>query len=290
MMSNHGAQLPENDISARGRQTPSPGRGKQWAISSMMSSRRASSRRQMTLEERTRKEEEDKAKREEEARRQSRIEDYIHRMRGWALTVATLLVGMAFQAALHPPQWIPSSHTAWLDTLLHKPPAGGGGGGGISKGQAARALAYLIFNTVTFSMALTLVVLLMLPKELAHGHIVKPVAIIIVLLTFSVTCNFVIGISDDARVTFLVVGIIVFIAVSAALIYFLAALTLPESSPENLHSEDRPAATSMFVNGSADSSTRSDRRGGVPASIPENEPSQLSGEASMAPLLPLGLP
>ncbi|XP_037472421.1 uncharacterized protein LOC119348353 [Triticum dicoccoides] len=33
--------------------------------------------------------------------------EYLHKMRGWLMTVATLLVGFAFQAAMHPPAWMP---------------------------------------------------------------------------------------------------------------------------------------------------------------------------------------
>ncbi|KAL6897796.1 hypothetical protein ACP4OV_006755 [Aristida adscensionis] len=127
---------------------------------------------------------------EEAARRErilkiERMARSIDNMRGWALTVATLLVGMAFQAALAPPTWVPKDH--WFSALFGLATKGSS----FTMGQARKAFAHLFFNTLTFAVALTLVLLLMIPKrddnEPPQLRIVKLIRIATGLLTVAVT-------------------------------------------------------------------------------------------------------
>lgn len=141
---------------------------------------------------------------------------YWDNLRGWLLAVATLFIGMAFQAAIPPPAWMPKPK-GWFDKLVSKRAAGDI----VTKKQAVAALLYLVFNTVSFSMALTMVVLLLAmrhePSQGRHMLLIL-VRIFGVCLAVTVSCNFTIGISDDARIVALVCSIM---AVYASGVLFL---------------------------------------------------------------------
>ncbi|RLN00787.1 hypothetical protein C2845_PM06G05920 [Panicum miliaceum] len=83
---------------------------------------------------------------------------YLDKMRGRLMTVATLFIGMAFQAAAHQPSWMPRTKD-WLERLFgeHAHTAGGG----VSEGQALTAFTYHLLNAVTFSLSLALMLSLL---------------------------------------------------------------------------------------------------------------------------------
>ncbi|CAL4910154.1 unnamed protein product [Urochloa decumbens] len=136
--------------------------------------------------------------------------EHLNNMRGWLMTVATLFVGMAFQGAIHPPIWMPSPKD-WSDLVFR--------GHAFSKHVfsnstersevllARRASAFLFFNTVTFAVALTLVVvLLLMNKQSAPRRTLGLVTKMTVLLTACVAVNFGFGVSVDRRLMWLVFG------------------------------------------------------------------------------------
>ncbi|KAL6608299.1 hypothetical protein ACP70R_041362 [Stipagrostis hirtigluma subsp. patula] len=147
--------------------------------------------------------------------------------RGSALTVATLFVGMAFQAAINPPHWIPKTQD-WFDALHGSRSSSSS----VTEEQATKALLYLIFNSVTFSMALTLVLLLTIPQQRPDGASL-PIGIITVLLTIFVTGNFLVGVGDDTRVIGVTLGVVVFVAAFAIAIYYVAPRLVPQGNNQN---------------------------------------------------------
>ncbi|CAL4983521.1 unnamed protein product [Urochloa decumbens] len=134
---------------------------------------------------------------------------------GWFLTVATLFVNMAFDAMLHPPDWmkdewyekgwfrmhhaaINPSHAAAASVAAPSPqPATP------SASQAFRAYFYLSCNSLTFAMALTLVVMLLDRRQQASSTLgalitresmVKGVSLFLAL-------TFALGTSNNWKVT-----------------------------------------------------------------------------------------
>ena len=86
--------------------------------------------------------------------------EYLDKMRGWLMTVATLFVAMPFQAMLHLPDWLKME---WLKkhgkagSPLAAPAAPSPHTADATAGGSVRAALYLIFNVVTFGAALALV-------------------------------------------------------------------------------------------------------------------------------------
>ncbi|RLN29253.1 uncharacterized protein C2845_PM05G13540 [Panicum miliaceum] len=139
---------------------------------------------------------------------------YLDSMRGWLMTVATLFVTMAFQGAVHPPSWMPSPKD-WSETVFKRHASSSD----TEILMARSSSAFLFLNTATFAVALTLVVVLLLMdrKQSAPRRTLGLVTRMTVLLTACVTINFGFGVSVDARLMWLVFGIMAAYALGAIL-------------------------------------------------------------------------
>uniref|UniRef100_A0A0A8ZYW6 PGG domain-containing protein n=1 Tax=Arundo donax TaxID=35708 RepID=A0A0A8ZYW6_ARUDO len=147
-------------------------------------------------------ESQNKKKSREEREQEDR--EYLNEMRGWLVTVATLFVGMTYQAAMQPPAWMPKPEE-WSRMLFAKGARG-------SRTLAHRAAAYQFFNTMTFSSALTILVLLLVMdgfRLISARRILLFVRMMAAFLSSFVAVNFVIGITNVGRATFYLVGIMV---------------------------------------------------------------------------------
>uniref|UniRef100_A0A0D9WD84 PGG domain-containing protein n=1 Tax=Leersia perrieri TaxID=77586 RepID=A0A0D9WD84_9ORYZ len=92
-------------------------------------------------------------------------EDYLNNKRGWLMAVATLFVGMAFQAAIQLPAWFPddwsqafTSYSIKQDSIFRvaAPPRSSDhhATGSLTKGQARGIRWYIMFNTHQYNLRL----------------------------------------------------------------------------------------------------------------------------------------
>lgn len=122
-------------------------------------------------------------------------EDFLNNMRGWVVTAAALFVGMAFQAAMQPPVWMPKTEIWSLSLSWAHPryknlsPE--------EKRLAGAAAVYQLLNAVIFSMALTLMTILVMMGRDKAAKALSYVKRIIPIISVLVAVTFVRGITDD---------------------------------------------------------------------------------------------
>ncbi|KAL6897798.1 hypothetical protein ACP4OV_006757 [Aristida adscensionis] len=139
----------------------------------------------------SREEEEDSLQMEKRRKREEE-RAYLDNMRGWLVTVATLFIGIAYQAAMQPPPWMPSTQdwsSAFADEKRYR---------ALSPGERSlvnRAISYQFFNTVTFSSALAMVVLLLLMGESSPRRVLWGAKALVAVISASLTKNFMDGIT-----------------------------------------------------------------------------------------------
>ncbi|KAL6897799.1 hypothetical protein ACP4OV_006758 [Aristida adscensionis] len=130
---------------------------------------------------------------------------YLDNMQGWLVTVATLFVGIAYQAAMQPPPWMPKTQD-WSRVIFHKEryldmsPD--------ERNLVKRANNYQIFNTVTFSSALTMVVLLLVLGKFSARRVLLGARFLVAVISFCLVANFMNGITcyRNASLMFWVFG------------------------------------------------------------------------------------
>ncbi|KAF0928153.1 hypothetical protein E2562_038060 [Oryza meyeriana var. granulata] len=132
------------------------------------------------------------------------------------MTVATLFVQMAFQAALQPPSLVSDDLSQKLrpksSANAESPAAITGvtakGGHGM---PSLRASCYVAFNTLTFATALTfLLTLVLVKKRTLPRRTIRYVPSMVSVLAFSTSCTYVLVSSYSSSVTTLVCCAIVF--------------------------------------------------------------------------------
>uniref|UniRef100_A0A0E0KYZ1 PGG domain-containing protein n=1 Tax=Oryza punctata TaxID=4537 RepID=A0A0E0KYZ1_ORYPU len=137
-------------------------------------------------------------------------DEYVNNKRGWLMTVATLFVGMAFQAAIQLPAWFPDDwpqafssynmkHSGILRAKAHPSPTSSQqhAATALTKGQMRGIRWYIMFNTVTFTTALAfLITLLAVGRSLAR-HSIRLMNSILFTLIISTSVTFVLAISSD---------------------------------------------------------------------------------------------
>ncbi|XBI21514.1 hypothetical protein VPH35_062627 [Triticum aestivum] len=143
--------------------------------------------------------------------------EFLDKMRGWLMTVATLFVGMAFQAAMHPPVWMPKDYYRRITT--HGEPASDFEtkdddakpavkirGGGLT------VRVFIALNTGTFATGLVLLVTLLVMKKAPSRSDMKRITCMVVGLAITVACTFASGVSGDPFAALLVLTFLVIYA------------------------------------------------------------------------------
>lgn len=144
------------------------------------------------------------------------------------MAVATLFVGMAFQAAIQLPAWFPDDwpqafsssynmkHSGILRATVASAPSPISpqqhAATTLTEGQMRGIMSYIIFNTVTFSIALALLITLVAVGRSLASHSMRLMNAILFMLIISTSITFVLAISSDWTVirwmlpVFLVLG------------------------------------------------------------------------------------
>jgi hypothetical protein len=127
-------------------------------------------------------------------------------MRGWLMTVATLFVGVAYQAVLQPPAWM---------TCFKPTPA--------EKQRASLACAlYKTFNLITMATALTMLVALVTIKKSSPAFILRHLKITLTTLATTIAGSFIIASSDGILFT-TTLAIFVFITLTSYILFFMSS-------------------------------------------------------------------
>ncbi|KAF7099209.1 hypothetical protein CFC21_100872 [Triticum aestivum] len=146
--------------------------------------------------------------------------EFVDKMRGWLMTVATLFVGIAFQALLHPPDGMS------FDILVSKNARNWKAGPGapspapnLAPSSAAtvvnatptydwvRAFCYLTFNTTIMAFALIVLVSLLTMKKVASTYSLVQIKAIAMTLVIAVVGSVVTGTSRNLGVQLNILGI-----------------------------------------------------------------------------------
>ncbi|KAL6897795.1 hypothetical protein ACP4OV_006754 [Aristida adscensionis] len=139
------------------------------------------------------------ATQESQEKHEEKNKDYLYNMRGWLVTVATLFVTIAFQAAMQPPAWMPKAEE-WGRAMwdprryrvlnVHE------------RLLVARAAAYQILNAAAFSAAMTIAVKLLVMDmgtlfRFQTRRAMLSVAVMIWPLATIVAASFLLGVTSD---------------------------------------------------------------------------------------------
>lgn len=159
--------------------------------------------------------------------------EYLAKMRGWLMTVATLFVGIAFQVMMHPPDWMPkdpfratvaprrgeSKTKYYHDLYLYIKDE--------LRGAHDTTFCFHMSNTISFGMGLALVVTLLVTKNDPSKSDMMRITGMVVMLAMSVACTFVCGVSSDALAVLLTLVTLAMYAVGTfvALEFFIRATT-----------------------------------------------------------------
>jgi len=152
--------------------------------------------------------------------------EFLHKMRGWLMTVATLFVSMAFQAMLHPPDWLKmewiymykaKKHGKAGSPLAAPAPSPSPPTAGPTYGEVMRAASYITSNIATFGTALALV-LVLLWETPSPRRTISVVRKVMPMLSFSLACTMALGTVDNWGKTAVVCAGMVGYAVGAVLV------------------------------------------------------------------------
>lgn len=132
--------------------------------------------------------------------------EFFEKMCGWLLAVATLFVGIAFQAITQPPAGMSFDHCG-IGTKAGKAAYGAPSPApapALSPTETADkrwhgsgACFYLVLNTLTMAVALAMLLLLLITRKSANGFTLHHIKGMLVMLACSVAISFVIGASGD---------------------------------------------------------------------------------------------
>jgi hypothetical protein len=132
--------------------------------------------------------------------------EYLNQMRGWLMTVATLFISMAFQAAIQPPDWVPHN---LFQIVLHNRKLS------FHFEGAVMARLYMLANMFTFGIALTLLVMLLTMKKPPPTRAVKVATQTMAALAVTVALSFAFGAAANNR------GVLAFIFIIFLVCYIV---------------------------------------------------------------------
>lgn len=107
--------------------------------------------------------------------------EYLDKMRGWLMTVATLFAGFAFHAAMHPPAWM--GNDAYRQVF--------------TRNGSYTAGLFVVSNLVTFATAMVLVVLLLHIKRAPSTLDMGAITFMLSMIAFFVVMMFTFAVSSE---------------------------------------------------------------------------------------------
>jgi hypothetical protein len=132
--------------------------------------------------------------------------DFLHKMRGWLMTVATLFVGIAYQAVIQPPAWM----------TCFKPTHGRKHKDSFSCGM------YKALNLFTMATALTTLVGLLAIKTIQRRLFLRALKKMMIIIATAIAGSFIMALSRDEDV--LPISLTFFGYVSITFFFFRFAL------------------------------------------------------------------
>lgn len=153
--------------------------------------------------------------------------EYLDKMRGWLMTVATLFVAMAFQAMLQPPDWLKME---WLSAYKSRKQGKAAPAPNPTFSEFMRAASYLACNTVTFGIALTLVQLLLSEAPSSPRRTMTSVRRMLRMLSLFLACTVALGTTDSWVHTAVVCVALVVYAVAAVIVISAGKVRLRDLS------------------------------------------------------------
>ncbi|WVZ96701.1 hypothetical protein U9M48_042304 [Paspalum notatum var. saurae] len=160
--------------------------------------------------------------------------DYLDKMHGWLLTVATLFVGMAFQVGAHPPDWIKAARSDAIHRAIAaaapapaSAPSPSQGityivsGSGIILFGSARATVFIVLNAFTFASALALVLSLLCRGTLKSGFVLLQMKLLVAGIAISFAVMYALCAPADWIGVFMVGACTMMWGVSPLIIFYI---------------------------------------------------------------------
>ncbi|KAF7081616.1 hypothetical protein CFC21_085540 [Triticum aestivum] len=118
-------------------------------------------------------------------------EEFLNKMRGWLMAVATLFVGFAFQAAMHPPDWMPKDYCFgdWWRVGTRQPFR--------LRYESFAAPMFILLNTMTFATGLVLLKRLLAIEKTPATSDMNQIRFMVASLSGCGLVTYVSGISND---------------------------------------------------------------------------------------------
>jgi hypothetical protein len=152
-------------------------------------------------------------------------QEFLDKMRGWLMTVATLFVNMAFTAVLHPPDWLAACYQAGF--MLENHP---------QVSEIAKAVVFLFYNVGTFATAIVLVLLLLYVRDPSSAKDAMTFATrMLTGISVLVACSFAVATADN----WAAIAVVFFITVTLCVVLGCAIAALRQKPPSTRPEAER---------------------------------------------------